>query len=252
MSSPIIISKFVEDPNLDKEKYLMDSIEEVSNYLHEKLKVIDKIEDETFQSICMFSIIDCMAQEQNNYPTKGFQDAFCDFVSKHQKQCDYMELVEPITLYYRAEENIDEKELIPKLPHEKEIDLKLLGNLDFVLVKDVIHSISKKEKGHKFVSLIYRMRSKAVHEMSKHGKGDPFFDKELPEEPYYRQIMRGYKQDGKFAHDEVVELIIPNKFIRKILVDCIDGYIAECKENKRRPFSNNRLTRKFRLSWYDQ
>lgn len=267
MPTPIKISKFVENPNIDKKERLMNSIKEVRDYLYKELNIIDKIEDETLQSICMFSIIDCMAQEQSNYPQNKCKKVFCDFVSKHQKQCDYMKLVEPITLYYRVEENIEEKMYTHKIPREKEINLESLGNLDFVLVKDVIHSnkteeildylkkkeinIYKKEE-HEFVSLIYRMRSKAVHEMSRHGKENCCFDQELPDEPYYRQVMRGYKLEESIVLDEVVELIIPNKFIRKILVDCIEGYIAECIENKREPFSNNRLTRKFRLSWYDK
>ena len=39
---------------------------------------------------------------------------------------------------------------------------------------------------------------------------------------------------------------------KNILVDCINGYLAECEAAKRFPFSNNEITRNPNLTWYDK
>ena len=273
MPTPEKYSKFVVDPNYDEEKDLAKSIEDVRAFLEKELSDIDKIENATFQLICAFSLIDCLAQEQANYPPRpsDAKDAFCQFVLKHQKQCDYMKCVEPITLYYRVEDFIEESVLIPNFPPEKEISLESLGYLYLVPVQNVIWGgkseeildYIKKKKGvdfaekiakdHMIISLLYRMRSKAVHEMSGLGESWSFESKRNGHTaPYYRDVGRGYVEDDYWVHDDVVELVIPNIFVRNILADCIEGYLSDCAQNKRFPFSNNHMTRKPNLSWYDK
>ena len=270
MPSPEKYSKFVVDPNYDEEKDLAKSIEDVRTFLEKELSDIDKIENTTFQLICAFALIDCLAQEQANYHVAS-KEAFYQFVLKHQKQCDYMECVEPVTLYYRVEEFVEESVLIPGFPPEKEISLESLGYLYSVPVKNVVFSgkseeileyikakkgadfAEKKANDHKLISLLYRMRSKAVHEMSGLGESWSFERKSNSHtEPYYRDVGRGYVEDDYWVHDDVVELVIPNIFVRNILADCIDGYLSDCARNKRFPFSNNHMTRKSNLSWYDK
>ena len=269
MPTPTKHSKFVVDPEYDEAKDLANSINNARMFLNNELADIDKIEDITLQLIVIFSLIDRLAQEQANYPT-DFKNTFCQFVLKHQKQCDYLECVEPITLYYRVEELIEKSVLIPNFPPEKEISLDSLGYLYSVPVKNVLSKgkseeildyIEKKKgadfadkmaKEHKLIALLYRMRSKAVHEMSGLGESMGFHDELQPKEPYYRDVGRAYVQDDYWVHDDIVELVIPNIFVRNILADCIDGYLADCAENKRFPFSNNHMTRKHRLSWYDR
>ena len=73
-----------------------------------------------------------------------------------------------------------------------------------------------------------------------------------PTVPYYRDVGRGYVMDGNWVSDNVIELVFPNVFIRNILVDCINGYLEECKTNRHFPFSNNGITRKPNLTWYDK
>lgn len=251
--------KFVVDPSYDQDKELAKEIKSTRVYLEKELSAIDQITNPTMQLICMFSLLDSLAQERANYP-RDSKKAFCDFLLAHQKQCDYLECVEPITLYYRVEEGIEGA--------EKEISLDSLGYLDFHLVKETITSgkaqeildyiaqkkssqfAEKKRQEHQFISLIYRMRSKAVHEMSRLGETS-FYREHLPKEPYYRDVGRGYVLNGDIVSDDICELVIPNAFIRNILQDCVDGYLNECRELKRFPFENNRITRKHRLSWYD-
>ena len=260
--------KFKIDPNYDLEQDLENQITLISNILKKRLSNIDQITDQTMQLICMFSLLDCLAQEQANYP-QNFKKTFYDFVLAYQKQCDYLECIEPITLYYHVEDLIEKSVLIPGYPPEKEISLKSLGYLEKVSVKDVIYSgkaqeimdyiakkkspeyAKKKGQEHQFISLIYRMRSKAVHEMSGLGESFSFSEFYIPQEPYYRDVGRLYMLDGNVVADDVFEIMIPNIFIRNILQDCVDGYLDDCRKQKRFPFENNNIIRKHRLTWYD-
>ena len=262
--------KFEIDPNYDRDKDLARTIDSAQVFLQSKLSAIDQITEPTMQLIYMFSLLDCLAQERANYPTgKESKKAFCNFVLAYQKQCDYMECVEPITLYYHVEDLIKKSILIPGLPPEKEITLESLGYLDIQPVKQIITSTKaheildyiakqkgqkfaeKKKEEHQFISLIYRMRSKAVHEMSGLGESTSFRQYLMPQEPYYRDVGRSYVLNGNLVSDNVYELVIPNAFIRNILQDCVNCYLEECKEQKRFPFDNNSMLRKHRLSWYD-
>lgn len=261
--------RFEIDPSFDEEAYLVDKIDEIRSFMERELNIIDNLSDTTFQLICMFAMIDRLAQEEADYQGDS-RDTFCQFVLKHQTHCDYIEQVDPITLYYRVEDIIDEVELFPGFPKEKEIDLSDLGPLYAVKMRDILSSekaekileyvrkrkdaqyAAKKAKEHRLINLIYRMRSKAVHEMSGLGETWSFEEKDFkPTEPYYRDVNRTYVDGNELVSDDVIELVIPNIFVRTILVDCIEGYLANCKVMRRVPFSNNKLTRKHELSWYD-
>lgn len=261
---------FKVDPNYDAATGLIRSIEESRRYLDKRVASIDTIKDPTLQLICMFSLIDCLAQEWAGYPIRNFKGVFCDFVLAHQKTYDYLGKVEPVTLYYRIEDWIEKSPLLPGFPPEKEVSLESLGYIDSRLVKDVLpngkadeilHYIAKKNgavfaaqkaKEHRLIELIYRMRSKATHEMTGLGQETVLKKQYHFTEPYYRDVGRLYVLDDKVVSDNVCELVIPNSFIRIILDDCIDGYFSECREKCREPFSNDGITRKYLLSWYDK
>lgn len=258
--------KFEVDPNYDRDQDLARTIESAQIFLENKLSAIDQITEPTMQLICMFALLDCLAQERANYP-KDSKKAFCEFVMAYQKQCDYMECVEPITLYYHVEDLIEESVLVPGLPPEKQITLGYLYRqpvqqiitsskaqeiLDYIAKQKGAEFAEKKKREHQFISLIYRMRSKAVHEMSGLGESTSFIQHLMPQEPYYHDVARGYVLNGNVVSDDVYELVIPNAFIRNILQDCVNGYLQECMEQKRFPFDNNDMLRKHRLSWYDK
>ena len=265
-----ILKKFKIDPNYNEKDALLKEIEVAKDYLYKELEVIDKIEDITLQAISIFSLIDCLAQESAQYPTDRTRKTFCDFVIKHQKQCNYINEVEPITLYYRVEDLIDKGVLINGFPPEKEVSIEDIGYIDAIPVKSLLMKGKSNEildylnnkfgkefaesiaRDHQIISLIYQMRNKAVHEMS--GLGESFKKTLdiLPNEPYYRDVGRLYVHEENVVSDDVVELVIPNKFLRNILVDCINGYLEDCKTNNRFPFSHNNISRLIRLSWYDK
>lgn len=269
MPKVTVHGKFEVRPDYDKATELAKEIANTRIYLEKELTCIDAIDDLTMQTICMFAMIDSLAQESADYPYDS-KAAFCQFVLKHQKQCDYLESIEPVTLYYHVEDLIKEIEPLPGFPPEKPISLDDLGYVYGVKVEDILAKgksqeildyieikngklfAEKKAKEHQLISLIYRMRSKAVHEMSGLGEsmknGSPY----APKVPYYRDVGRCYVLDGNMVWDNVIELVIPNSFLRSILVDCIKGYCADCEANKHFPFSNNGFKRKHLLSWYDK
>ena len=163
-----IHGKFVVDPSYDQDKDLAKEIESVRDYLEKELSAIDQITNPTMQLICMFSLLDSLAQERANYPWDS-KKAFCDFLLAHQKQCDYLECVEPVTLYYRVEEHIEKTVLIPGFPPEKEISLgfqdfrpvketiasgKAQEILDYIAQKKSSQFAEKKRQEHQFISLI--------------------------------------------------------------------------------------------------
>lgn len=262
--------EFKNDLSYDKDKDLIQEIEHKRTLLNNELADIEQMTNLTMQRICMFALLDCLAQEQYNYPKKDkTKKVFCDFVLKYQKQCDYFEYVEPVTLYYHVENKIADSVLIPGFPPEKEISLETISIYDRQPVKEIIFSkkakeilqyidqkegsefSKKKEEQHKLISLFYQMRNKAVHEMSTLGENWAAPDLPAPKEPYYICVNRMYESGGYFVSDDVIELKFPNVFIFNILKDCIAGYLEECEKQKRIPFSNNKISRKNRLAWYD-
>lgn len=270
MQEKLIEGKFEIDPNFNMVAYVDNRIEETRNEFNRQLKIVESVDDDMLQLVCMFSMIDCMAQEWDNYSERKQSDIFCDFVLAHQKSYDYLNKVEPITLYYRVEDLIEKKVLIPGMPEERVVSLESLGYLDLRLTKDIVNTskaeeileylqkthgaqyADKKAKEHRVVALLYRMRSKATHEMTGLGSEIRFHKRENYTEPYYRDIGRMYVENGNIVSDDVCELVIPNVFVRTILEECIASYLSECKEQNRDPFSHNLMTRKHILSWYDK
>lgn len=84
------------------------------------------------------------------------------------------------------------------------------------------------------------------------GGSTSFIQHIMPQEPYYHDVAREYVLNGNVVSDDVYELVIPNAFIRNVLQDCVNGYLQECREQKRFPFDNNDMLRKHRLSWYNK
>ncbi len=270
MSKKIVLGRFDLDPNYNRVEDVRKNIEAYRAEVYRQLECVDSMSDATLQLVGMFSMIDSMAQEWTNYPLGNVSEVFCRFVLSHQSKYDYLDKVEPVTLFYHVEDQIDESILIPGFPPEKEVSLKSLGYLDMRLLQDVLRSekadeilkylaakkgdlfANKKANEHRLISLIYRMRCKTTHEMTGLGEETWHYKNCKINEPYYRDIGRIYTFESDVVSDDVCELSIPNNFIRTILADCIDGYLSECAAQCRVPFINNEMTRKHRLSWYDK
>ena len=60
--------KFEIDPAYNLEQDLAKEIELVRRFLETELAAVDQITDPTMQLICIFSLLDSLAQEHANYP----------------------------------------------------------------------------------------------------------------------------------------------------------------------------------------
>ena len=268
------LGPLVYKEGLNINEYVSEKVCKVRENFKKNIESISRIENKNFQCICLFSLIDSFAQENANYPTRGDSDAFVSFVIKYQNICEFIEKVEPVTLFYDIEEcignDMTNQELHEKYPDifpiEKEIDISKEKLYDETLVENIINTdladrlleIAKRErdpkfrdkmaKKHCFAYLLYKMRSKLVHELSSVGMPNKWEEKT---DPFYRYMGRIYPRDGDIVSDDVFELVIPVSFIKRLTVNCVNNYLDECITNGRDPFENDKLNRKYKIAWND-
>ena len=63
-------------------------------------------------------------------------------------------------------------------------------------------------------------------------------------------VLKTALADGQIALYYLGQVGFLVKWQEKYLL--IDGYLSDCARNRRFPFSNNHMTRKPNLSWYDK
>lgn len=260
------------DEGFDKSILVKEKIEEVRRLLEEA----NSIPNKCFRNICMFSLIDSLAQEYANYPSTGSRKTFCDFVIRFQDKYSYLEKVEPVTLFYDYEPNIKEiekhpelKDRAPELCSKKlEVSLDDLRIEDETKVEQILNTnkadellrLIERDKGskeankyrrkHSLIFLLYKMRSKAVHELSRMGRDNKWETNH--DEPFYRDVKRIYTRDGNIVSDDVLELVFPNKFIYNLALNVIENYLSECEKQQRLPFENNsNFKRGVVITWND-
>lgn len=256
---------------------VIESIERARIFLEDKLEEANSISNEIFKCVALFTIIDSLAMEVNDYTSRNAKEAFTDFVIKYQNKYDFLENIEPVTLYYDYEDKIKDRVLdeelyeLYKIPglKEKEINLNEYGVIDSYTVPEFMKSglserllslIEKQEgsdnwykKNHQFINLLYKMRSKAVHELGYLGLEDPVERRDNKRIPYYREVIKSYIEDKQVKTYKIYELVIPNQFIYDLAKNCINNYLDDCKETKRYPYKNNDgVLRKVYLSWNDK
>ena len=272
------IEKFKTKDDFDESAYVQDKIKEARDFFHKSLDEAYNNDNKVFKTISIFSLIDCLAQEYANYPSRDTAKAFCAFVLKFQDKYDYLDKVEPVTLFYDYEDNIEKiiryPELIDIEPSlckpELEISLSKLRLRDETPVKKVIDSsfldellkIIERDKGdkianrysnqHTLIRLLYKMRSKAVHELSHIGGETKWERADGFNEPFYRDLTRLYVDEGYIVRDKVYELVIPSKFLYDLAQNVIDNYLKHCVDTQSLPFkNNNKYKRKVMITWND-
>ena len=263
----------------DESEVIKAKIEEARSYLKKKLEEANSIQSQCFKNICMFSLIDSLAQEYADYPTQDAQKTFCDFVITYQDRYSYLEKVEPVTLFYDYEPYISEierhpelRDIVPELcSKELEVSLKDLRLEDEQKVAEILNSDKAKEllklierdyganiaerfkKRHTLINLLYKMRSKSVHELSRMGGANKWEIQAGYDEPFYRDLGRIYTRNGKIVCDNIFELVFPNGFIYNLAVNVIGNYLNECDKQQRLPFENNsNFRRDVTYTWNDK
>ena len=180
-----ISGPYIVDPAFDKGADINKNIDEIRELFSHILDRIDQLSDDILQCLCMFSVIDCFAQEWAEYPSHGNSKAFCDFVLRFQDRYDFLSKIEPISLYYRVENIIEKTVIFPGMEPEPVVNIDDIGIIDpFTTVlnskfsKDLLAYIqqncdeklcSRLINEHSVVRLLYQMRNKIVHELSSLG-----------------------------------------------------------------------------------
>lgn len=241
---------------LTKDEFIQKSIDDWRNYANNIIEEVQNVKFKQIKLLSYFSIVESIAQDMANYPKMKQQKAFTDFVLKYQKGYDFLSFTDPITLYYRFEEELKEDVSLDEYLDDGgiyhfncEALNKLIEKIRNTLLKTKSQdSINKIMLQHRYVDLLYRLRCKVSHEFSDNHISD--FDVLLM--PYYINCSRIYLKDNKIVNDEVWELRMPIRFIKELCLNCINNYLDECQKNKELPLENDTLNRKSQLSWYQE
>ena len=228
---------------------------ETLEWVTRKSQIIDNIPDNYFKALCYFSLIENFSQEYSNYPLQKQAESFCKFVSDFSSSYSFLTEYDPVTLYYDFEAEL-----------KGSFDLSFLDygvnyNPDHAVkygrATEMIKSLepyNKKERiqKHKYVRLLYSLRSKLSHELFNQHAMLATDIHLLPEYPYYIPCSRAYDKEGERVRDQIWDLVVPVGFIKNLVLECINNYLDYCLKNKNDPFENNRLDRKSITAWYDK
>ena len=139
-----------------------------------------------------------------------------------QNKYDFLEAVDPITLFYRVEDIIAPKVNLHNLvdgeiyfPKSKRISDKVLEIETELITKNGKEYADKKLKEHRYVDLLYRMRCRLSHEFS---APHISFSKVI-NEPSYINCSRQYVSNGRLVNDAVWQLRFPVGFVKDLCLN---------------------------------
>jgi len=234
-------------------EYRKERDRKVHNKVDTRIQIIDEIPDNYFKALCYFSLIESFAQEYAKY-CKGTTKNFCDFVLAFDTKYSFLCEIDPVTLYYDFESLLQDKFDLSFLDHG------VYYNPDHAIqhgkANEMIATLNLEKKDgriahHRYVNLLYSLRSKLSHELSSHNDMLLTNLHLLDKYPYYNRCFRSYISSDKSIEDSVWELVVPIGFIRELALECINNYLAYSLKNKNDPFENERMDRKSHITWCD-
>ena len=214
-------------------------------------KIACEVPSEVFRRSLFLMLIESFAQMAADYESaNGNKKCFREFVLKYSDLRDNLQMVCPITLYYDYKDKYH-------LPEPDVFKGWIYGYTDEHLRKESDLLLSYIPEGnqrdsarnrHRYVNLLYQMRSKLVHELSISGSGVDFSD-EIP------QVSSGHFSDvddaGNIVTIPEASLNFPEKFIARLTWETVENYLDECERDGRSPIPLGYHKRKCRLGWYD-
>lgn len=219
-----------------------------------------------FREICLFSIIECLAQDYYNYPRNRPQDVFIDYLLKFNDKHAFLKDVDPVTLYYRVEGYFtaeDKEKFETRLDDILRFDRRDINSvINHHLVEEVFSYIGKKitesqthelQKQHRFVNLMYKLRCKLSHENQSPGGTGQHQTSYVGRLPYYDRTTLAFidKADEAPAQRTYWQLVMPVDFLVDALNSCLKNHLEDCNKRGVRPFENNAARVDMFLSWYD-
>lgn len=237
-------------------EFVQGSINDWKKYIYSVIEKIENVDSEIVKELCYFSIMESIAQDLSNYIVDRKQhDIFTEFVLKYQDRYSFLELIDPVTLYYRKENELSPiaslENIIPGGMYSPE-DHAIRNTAD--KIEKAIKTLYKEKEAkkllieHRYVNLLYRLRCRASHEFSQSG----ISKSENHIEPYYISCYRVYVKEGNIVEDDVWKLNVPSKFLKDLCVNCVDNYLEECIKKNILPVENDGMGRLCELSWYNR
>lgn len=219
---------------------------ETKKYFLDKVNICEKIGDEVIKDLVMFTLLDCLAQENSNYP-KDNKKAFVNFVLKYKENYNFLGEIDGVSLFYQYESLLNGKFNLnyssdygiysPKNAIED-------GNITEVL--SFLHDqISEKEykkifETQRYVDHLYKMRNKLVHEHSIIGTGLELTGVHKSE-PCYISCNDGY--------NDYWLLGFPYEFIKNLFISCLENFLNDRSFQNLDAFENKFLSKKRQLVW---
>lgn len=245
---------------------MLDRFHEVSKHYENKLSILNETDDDT-KAIMILIMLDSLAQNYKGYPRGGSESkqAFLDFVIDFSgNEWGFWKAVDPITLYYRLTSSDD-------IPLSESPVLRCVeqSNVYFPLsdgfeenAEELLGLIEDEKrrktlmKEHQYVSLLYRLRSKLVHELN---MPSVLFSRTEVEsygrKPYYYNSGGGLDNtsyDVELAKRRTTwHLVFPPEFLELVFRECLCNYLMDCEEKEIDPFFSNNEDRSSYLAWYD-
>ena len=237
-------------------EFVKESVNDWKKYIYSVVEQVESIESEVVKELCYFSIMESIAQDLSNYDIdKNQKDIFTEFVLKYQDRYSFLELVDPVTLYYRKEEKLSSIVSLANIidggvyAPEDHMIRDIADKIEIAVKKSFKNEYANKLlKDHRYVDLLYRLRCRASHEFSQSG----ISKNENHNEPYYISCYRVYVKDENIVEDNVWKLSIPSKFLKDLCLNCVDNYLEECLNTNSLPVANDGMGRLCELSWYNR
>lgn len=225
------------------EKYRKKRLSEVRIYYENIIHDVEKLDNILIKKMILLSLIDSLAQQYCNYQGNN-QKVFTDFVIKFakNKNFDILSKIDPVTLFYENQQSFQNHGF--NLDYIEECSEYTAESIsDLTETKKIINAETEEylKERHKYINLLYKYRSKLVHEFS--SPSSTFDSLESNHEIYYLP-MTSNDVDNL---DEYLELILPYEFIKSLFLECFDNYLKYCELESIDPFKNIKEYR----SWYE-
>lgn len=226
----------------------MDRYEEIHNLVNSKFNIIDNISDEAFKVSCLFSLLECFAQEYGNYPKGNNTRTFCEFLESFINANDNTDLnsIDPVTLYYSCV-TLQSNHNLNHLTDGLEYTLSGMQNECQTILTACNNCINIQDcqirRRHSYNTLLYKYRSKLSHEMKP--PAHIFEHMQKNNEVFYYHLcdLLNPSDIGVWC------LVFPYQYIKNLFSKAIASYIEDCKNNSCDPFKNRKINKGKFITW---
>ena len=211
---------------ISKNQYNRFRIKEIRDLIKCKLDELEKLDDIFMKEICLFSLIDMFAQ--NSKYGNNDTEQFTTFIEKYGNEA-LLQKIDPDTLYcenkqYFINNQIDIAKLFNDATEYSWHDIQNNGiSAQIINLARKDANLRDKVDKHKYSRLIYKWRSKLVHEFN--SPSVVFKSMQNYEYPFYYSMI-----------NKIHQLVFPYEFLKNLFLTSIRNYLNECDQNNNDPF----------------